>query len=117
MASSETRAAWPPKSQPAPRVRRTGAVGGDVTGEEVLLLWRALLRFRSGRRPLCAPRRSRTSPCPLYAHCSRWAESEDADLSLLETSQETERRQQRWPCTRLLELLDPEVERIGTRRR
>jgi hypothetical protein len=85
-----------------------------VSESEVLLLWRALRQFRSGKAPGCAPRgRPPRSNCPLYAECGRWNEPDDYRLSLEETLEETERRRARWPCGRLLELLGPETSRIG----
>ncbi len=86
-----------------------------VTDDEVLLLWRALRAFRSGRRPRCAVQgRSATSACPLYDHCPRWHGQPDDHLAMLaETAAETERRQAVWPCSMLLNLLSPDVTRIG----
>jgi hypothetical protein len=47
-----------------------------VNEDEVLLLWRALRAFRSGKKPLCAPRgRPPQSKCPLYRSCGRWSGS------------------------------------------
>ena len=86
----------------------------EVSESEVLLLWRALREFRSGKTPACAPRgRPPRSKCPLYAACGRWSEPDDYQLSLEETLEQTERRRARWPCGRLLELLGPETSRIG----
>jgi hypothetical protein len=85
-----------------------------VTEDDVLLLWRALRAFRSGNRPGCAPRgRPRASACPLFEHCPRWGEESDQQAILTETAADTERRRGRWPCSRLLELLSPELTRIG----
>jgi len=85
-----------------------------VSESEVLLLWRALRHFRSGKIPHCAARgRPQRSYCPLYAQCGRWNEPDDYRLSLEETLEQTERRRARWPCGRLLELLGPETSRIG----
>ncbi len=86
-----------------------------VTEDEVLLLWRALRKFRSGARPRCAPHdRSAVSGCPLYRCCPRWqGQPDDATTSLTESLAETERRQASWPCSRLLDLLAPDVTRIG----
>ena len=87
----------------------------SVTDAEVLLLWRALRRFRSGGRPRCAPRgRPSMSDCPLFHDCPRWhGQPDDGAASLTETLAETERRQAAWPCSRLLDVLSPEVTRIG----
>jgi hypothetical protein len=85
-----------------------------VSEPEVLLLWRALRQFRSGKVPGCAPRgRPPRSICPLYAGCGRWDEPDDYRLSLEETIEQAERRRARWPCSRLLELLGPDTSRIG----
>jgi len=88
-----------------------------VTEEEVLLLWRALRAFRSGRRPLCAarPRTAARSECPLYDNCPRWhGQPDDWLASLDETLAEAERRRSSWPCSRLLDLLSPDLTRIGS---
>ena len=86
-----------------------------VSEDEVLLMWRALRAFRSGRRPLCAARgRPVRSDCPFHHHCPRWAGQPDDWLaSMEETAEETERRRSAWPCSRLLELLSPDLTRIG----
>jgi hypothetical protein len=85
-----------------------------VSESEVLLLWRALRRFRSGKTPGCAPRgQPPSSKCPLYDTCGRWSEPDDYQLSLEETFDETLRRRSRWPCGRLLDLLGPDASRIG----
>jgi hypothetical protein len=64
-----------------------------VSESEVLLLWRALRQFRTGKTLGCAPRgRPPGSNCPLYANCGRWNESDDYQLSLEETLEQTERR-------------------------
>ena len=85
-----------------------------VSEDEVLLLWRALIAFRSGRRPGCAatgtPPQSR---CPLYGQCSRWGGPEDYYAVMDETPEETERRRASWPCTRVAGLLSPELRRMG----
>jgi len=88
----------------------------QVSEDEVLLLWRALRAFRSGGRPSCAPHgRARTSGCPLYANCPRWhGQPDDRLASLEETTAQTERRRSSWPCSRLLELLSPDLTRIGS---
>ncbi len=87
----------------------------QVSEDDVLLLWRALRRFRSGARPRCAPRgRPAVSDCPLCDRCPRWHGQPDDQLaSLTETVAETERRQASWPCGRLLDLLAPDLTRIG----
>jgi len=86
-----------------------------VSDNEVLLLWRALRAFRSGRQPPCRPRgRPARSDCPLHDRCPRWqGQPDDWSASLEETVGETERRRASWPCSRLLELLSPELTRIG----
>jgi hypothetical protein len=86
-----------------------------VSEDEVLLLWRALRAFRSGAKPPCAPQgRPVRSTCPLYESCPRWREQPDDRLaSMEETAEQTERRRSTWPCSRLLELLSPDVTRIG----
>ena len=87
-----------------------------VSEDEVLLLWRALRAFRSGSRPSCAPRsRPRSSECPLYDSCPRWrGQPDDRLASMDETAAETERRRASWPCSRLLDLLSPDLTRIGS---
>jgi len=87
-----------------------------VSEDEVLLLWRALRAFRSGGRPACAPHgRPRRSECPLYDNCPRWrGQPDDRLASMEETTAETERRRSSWPCSRLLELLSPDLTRIGS---
>ena len=87
-----------------------------VSQDEVLLLWRALRTFRSGGRPACAPHgRPRSSGCPLYDGCPRWrGQPDDRLASMEETAAETERRRSTWPCSRLLELLSPDLTRIGS---
>ncbi len=86
-----------------------------VTEDEVLLLWRALRKFRSGTRPRCAPHgRPARSDCPLYHRCPRWnGQPDDLTATLTESLAETERRQSSWPCSRLLDLLAPDLTRIG----
>jgi hypothetical protein len=86
-----------------------------VSDDEVLLLWRALRAFRSGGRPRCAPRgRPVTSDCPLYDRCPRWhGQPDDRIASFTETSVETECRQAAWPCSMLLDLLTPDLTRLG----
>jgi hypothetical protein len=84
-----------------------------VSQDEVLLLWRALVRFRSGSRSACAPRgRPQRSNCPLYAQCPRWAERDDQRQTYDETFEQTEQRRASWPCTRLLDALRPDVSYI-----
>ncbi len=86
----------------------------QVSDDEVLLLWRALTRFRTGRRPACAPHGSPPrSDCPLYDQCPRWQEADDWQLSLEEEVTATERRRAAWPCSRLLELLGPRTRTLG----
>lgn len=85
-----------------------------VGEDEVLLLWRALTRFRSGSRPACAPdRRTGASRCPLSSACPRWSQPDDEQLSIEETTEQTERRRAGWPCSRVLDLLGPDVTRIS----
>lgn len=85
-----------------------------VSQDEVLLLWRALRAFRSGKMAPCAPRgRPPESKCPLYSSCDRWSGPDDYRLSLEETEAQSERRRAGWPCSRLLELLGPETSQIG----
>jgi len=87
-----------------------------VSEEEVLLLWRALRALRSGKKPRCAAHGHPVrSECPLYDRCPRWDRQPDDWLaSLEETAGQIERRRSSWPCTRLLELLSPELTRIGS---
>lgn len=86
-----------------------------VSEDEVLLLWRALRAFRSGARPRCAPHgRPAASDCPLYGRCPRWhGQPDDRLATLTETAAETEHRQATWPCSALLDVLTPDVTRIG----
>jgi len=86
-----------------------------VSDDEVLLLWRALRAFRSGRQPRCRPRGSPArSDCPLWGQCPRWrGQPDDWKASLEETASQTESRRASWPCSRLLDLLSPELTRIG----
>jgi len=84
-----------------------------VSQDDVLLLFRALRTFRSGKKPSCAPRgRPPHSICPLFASCERWTGPDDYALGLRETAAQTETRRARWPCSRLLEVLDPTVSQI-----
>lgn len=87
-----------------------------VSDDEVLLLWRALRAFRSGKRPPCGARgHPARSDCPLYDRCPRWdGQPDDWLASLEETAEEIERRRSSWPCSRLLELLSPDLTRIGS---
>jgi hypothetical protein len=87
-----------------------------VSEDEVLLLWRALRAFRSGKNPSCAPRGSPArSSCPLYQGCPRWhGQPDDRLASMEEPAEQTERRRSTWPCSRLLDLLSPDLTRIGT---
>ncbi|HEX7659083.1 MAG TPA: hypothetical protein VF444_06335 [Pseudonocardiaceae bacterium] len=85
-----------------------------VSHDEVLLLYRALRQFRAGKAPPCAARgRPPHSECPFYDQCERWKGPDDYQLSIYETEEETERRRSKWPCSRVMELLGPEVSRIG----
>ena len=85
-----------------------------VSEDEVLLLWRALAAYRSGPRPACrATGRHRRSPCPLHDHCPRWEGPDDYLAVMDETLEQTETRRAAWPCTRLADLLSPELKRIG----
>lgn len=86
---------------------------GRVAGEEVLLLWRALSAFRGGPSPMCAPRGADGSPCPLWRACPRWEGPDDFTVSLEESPDDTERRRESWPCSRVLGLLGPDTVRIG----
>lgn len=87
----------------------------QVSEDEVLLLWRSLRAFRSGRRPPCRPQGSPArSPCPLHDSCPRWrGQPDDWAASLDETIAATDLRRGSWPCSRLLELLSPDLTRIG----
>jgi len=86
-----------------------------VSEDEVLLLFRALRSFRSGKRPPCEPRgRPPRSPCPLHEQCPRWrGQPEDWLSSMEETAEQTELRRSSWPCSRVLDLLSPDLTRIG----
>lgn len=86
-----------------------------VDEDEVLLMWRAVLAYRSGPHPRCEPdgRRPRRSACPLFDRCPRWNGPDDYRLSLEEELHVTETRRATWPCSRLLDLLTPETSRIG----
>ena len=85
-----------------------------VSEDEVLLLWRALMAYRSGPRPACRARgKPPRSPCPLYGGCPRLSGPDDYLAVMDETPEETERRRSAWPCTRLGDLLSPDLRRIG----
>jgi hypothetical protein len=85
-----------------------------VNDDEVLLLWRALTAFRSGPRPACRARgKPPRSPCPLYAQCPRWDGPDDYLTAMEETSEQTERRRAAWPCSRVADLLSPDLDHIG----
>lgn len=86
-----------------------------VSEDEVLLLWRALRAFRSGKRAPCAARGDPPhSDCPFHACCPRWqGQPDDWLASLDETPAQTERRRSAWPCSRVLDVLSPDVTRIG----
>jgi len=85
-----------------------------VSEDEVLLLWRALMAFRSGPQPGCrAKGRPRRSSCPLHDQCPRWEGPDDYLAVMEETPAQTEARRLAWPCTRLADLLGPELKRIG----
>lgn len=87
-----------------------------VSENEVLPLWRALRAFRSGSKPRCAPHeRPARSDCPLYEGCQRWRGQPDDWLASLEKSAaETGRRRSTWPCSKLMDLLSPDLTRIGS---
>lgn len=86
-----------------------------VSEDEVLLLWRSMRAIRSGRRPSCRPRgRPVRNDCPVEDRRPRWhGQADDWTASLDETTAQTERRRAKWPCSRLLDLLSPELTRIG----
>jgi hypothetical protein len=88
----------------------------QVTDDEVLLLWRALRAFRSGSRPACKPQgKPRRSECPLQQGCPRWRDKLEDRLAIFEeTMAQTEARRAAWPCTRVLDLLAPGVNRISS---
>jgi len=98
--------------------RGRAAIGGRLQEEEVLLLWRALLRFRSGREPRCAVQGTPPiSQCPIQGACPRWAHGEGEGTSASGSAEDIDDQQDMWPCNRLLDLLDPEVNWIGRRGR
>jgi hypothetical protein len=85
-----------------------------VNDDEVLLLWRAMTAFRSGSRPACkATGKPLRSPCPLHGQCPRWDGPDDYLAVMDETPEQTERRRSAWPCSRIMELLSPDLKRIG----
>jgi hypothetical protein len=86
-----------------------------VSEDEVLLMYRALRAFRSGKKPACGQRgHPASSQCPLHGACPRWrGQPDDWLASMEESAEETERRRSSWPCSRLLDLLSPETTRIG----
>ena len=85
-----------------------------VSEDEVLLLWRALVAYRSGPRAACkAKGRPQRSPCPLHDECPRWNGPDDYLAVMEETPEQTERRRAAWPCTRLADLPSPELRHIG----
>ena len=64
-----------------------------VSEDEVLLLWRALVAFRSGPRPACGAKgKPRRSPCPLHDECPRWNGPDDYSAVMEETPEQTEQR-------------------------
>ena len=50
---------------------------------------------------------------PLYGGCPRWSGPDDYLAVMEETPEQTERRRSAWPCTRLADLLSPDLRRIG----
>ena len=85
-----------------------------VSEDEVLLLYRALVAYRSGPRPACrAKGKPPRSPCPLHGECPRWSGPDDYLAVMDETPEQTERRRAAWPCGRLADLLSPELRSIG----
>lgn len=85
-----------------------------VDSNEVLLLWRALLWFRRGPKPICGIRNAhQDSPCPFFDACPRWNDPENFQVTVDHDTATAERRQRHWPCSRLLELLGPDITRIG----
>jgi hypothetical protein len=87
----------------------------QVTEDDVLLLWRALRAFRSGSRSACQPQgRPQCGPCPFYRVCQRWRGQVDDRIAIMdETLGQIEAWRSAWPCTRILNLLTPEVTRIS----
>jgi len=85
-----------------------------VSEDDVLLLWRALMAFRSGKRPACqATGKPPRSPCPLFPPWPRWDGPVDYYAVMEETPEQTEQRRSAWPCSRLAGLLSPELRHIG----
>ena len=85
-----------------------------VSEDEVLLLYRALVAYRSGSRPACrAKGKPPRSLCPLHGQCPRWTGPDDYLAVMDETPEQTERRRSAWPCSRLADLLSPELRSIG----
>jgi len=81
----------------------------NVTEEEVLLLWRALLRFRSACEPACAPRGGPSgSMCPLFEQCPRW---HNQPSGRPDENVDAEQQRAAWPCSRLLTVLAPDQDR------
>lgn len=90
--------------------------GSALSESDVLMMFRALHRFRAGRTPLCAAKGNPPrSECPLFAKCPRWQNEDDHELSLNEDFDTTEKRRSAWPCSRVLSLLEPDVNWIGSR--
>jgi hypothetical protein len=87
----------------------------QLSDDDVLLLWRALRAFRSGAKPPCQPRgKPVQSACPLEHACPRWHGDPDDRLAMLEeTLAQMQARQARWPCARLMDLLEPGAKRIS----
>jgi hypothetical protein len=87
----------------------------QVSDADVLLLWRALRAFRSGGRPACKPHgKSAVSECPLQSSCPRWPTGvDDREAIFEETLEQTEVRRAAWPCSRILDALEPGVNRIS----
>lgn len=51
---------------------------------------------------------------PLHDSCPRWqGQPDDWLASMEETADQTERRRSAWPCSKLLDLLSPDLTRIG----
>ena len=101
----------------AGRSARKRLTGSALSETDVLMMFRALHRFRAGRTPICAPKgKPPRSECPFYSKCPRW-QTEGGDwVSLDEDFDSAEKRRAAWPCSRVLSLLEPEVNWIGMRR-